>query len=80
MNLTPDDITKIVERGVVNAFTRMGIQADNPIEMQRDFQHLREWRTTMESVKKKSILTLVGMVITGALALVFMGVKSYNGH
>lgn len=78
--LTHEDISAIVTEGVKNAFTQMGIQADSPIEMQRDFQHLREWRTTMESVRKKSILTLFGALMMGIITLLAIGVKTYTGH
>lgn len=74
--LTRDEISEIVSKGVMDAFVRMGIEANDPTEMQRDFQHLREWRETMESVKKKSVLTVLGVLITGGLGLLWIGLKA----
>lgn len=52
--------------------TQLGVDASNPMEMQKDFQHLRAWRLSMESVRSKSILTIVSIAVTGLAALIWM--------
>lgn len=74
--LTREEIRGIVADGVQDAFVKLGIQADDPIEMQRDFQHLREWRQSMEQVKHKGILAAIGMVVTGLVTVAWIGVKA----
>lgn len=78
-SFTEGELRDLIAEGVQQAFVTMGVQADNPIEMQKDFQHLRDWRTSMEAVKKKTLATALTMLITGAAAVVVMGVKAYLG-
>lgn len=42
-------------------------------EMQADLAHLRAWRQTTTSLKSKSMMTIVGAVTAGILALVWTG-------
>lgn len=42
----------------------------------KDFAYLRELRTTAESIKSKTLATVVGILITGVLSAVFLGIKS----
>jgi hypothetical protein len=74
--LTKEEIRQIVSDGVQDAFVKMGIQVDDPLEMQRDFQHLREWRQSLEQVRQKSIMAAVGLVVAGALSVAWMGVRA----
>lgn len=48
-------------------------------ETQADLMHLRKWRKTMERVQSKGILTLVGLLITGACAAVWIGLQTKFG-
>jgi hypothetical protein len=74
--LPKEEIRQIVSDGVQDAFVKMGIQVDDPLEMQRDFQHLREWRQSLEQVRQKSIMAAVGLVVAGALSVAWMGVRA----
>lgn len=75
--LCHSDIHLIVSQAVEETFLRLGIDAKNPIEMQKDFQHVRQWRKTGEEVKTKTLLTLLGLVITGLGTIVVLGLKSF---
>lgn len=91
MNGTPGTITltheqlqtlvrETVQQTVNETFIRLGVQADNPIEMQKDFQHLRDWRQTTDSMKSKALLAAVGLVVSGGMAAVWIGItKSIPG-
>lgn len=48
-------------------------------EVQADLEHLRELRMTMNSVKRKGALVLMGLVVTGLISLLLMGVKTWFG-
>lgn len=67
----------VIKETVHETLHELGIDADTPHEMQKDFQHLRDARTTMEQVKSKSIMTLIGFVVTGFVAAVWMGVRTF---
>jgi hypothetical protein len=70
-----DDLRKLLRETVAETLTSIGISTTDPIEMQKDFQHLREWRVSMENVQRKGILTAVGVVSTGLLAALWLGIK-----
>jgi len=69
VNKVADEVAK---RIVNQLMTTLGVDASNPLEMQKDFQHLRAWRTSMESVRSKSILTIVSTAVLGIATLVWM--------
>jgi hypothetical protein len=74
---TTEQLEALVSRGVEQAFVRLGIQVDDPIEMQRDFQHLREWRMSMQLVKRRSIIGALGLVAAGLGTLFWLGIKAF---
>jgi len=45
-------------------------------EFRADLTHLRRWRVAMDRMQTQSLVVTVGMLITGAVALLFMGIKS----
>src|SRR5262245_12168563 len=79
--MTPDEVgsiaTTAAERAVKSTLLSLGINIETPaaiVEAQLDFQHLRAWRESTEVVKRKVLLTVVTVLVTGAisyLALVF---------
>lgn len=74
-NLTPDEARALIREAVRETFLMLGVKVDDPIEVQKDFQHLREWRSTTDSIKSKGMLTLVGIVASGLAAAVWLGLK-----
>ncbi|TGP25904.1 hypothetical protein EN828_10515 [Mesorhizobium sp. M2D.F.Ca.ET.185.01.1.1] len=73
--MTEAEIRRIVSETVDQTLTRLGVDTENPIEFQRDLQHLRAWRESVATVKKQSLITAVGIVIAGALGLLWLGFK-----
>jgi len=71
------DIEESVDKGVTNALTRMGMDPSEPQEMQRDFQFLRDFRDSVASVKRKSVMTVIGILVTATLAALWIGFQSY---
>ena len=47
----------------------------NP-EFQADLMHLRKWRLSVESVQSKGLLTVVGIIVSGATAALWLGFRS----
>jgi len=74
--LTREEIDLIIHKTVRETLTTMGIEAANPIEMQRDFQMLRDWRKASTSVRAKVLMTAIGILTAGALGALAVGVKS----
>jgi hypothetical protein len=73
--LTEAEIRKIVAETVEETLTRLGIPAADPIEVQKDMQHLRGWRTASETVKRQSIITAVGILTAGILGAIWLAIK-----
>jgi hypothetical protein len=76
--MTEQEIRKIVAETVKETLTRIGIEADDPLEAQKDFQHLRSWRTSTETIKRQGLLTSVGIVTAGIIGLIWMAIKGGN--
>lgn len=79
-SLSPDDIRAIAHEagregareGVCELMTRLGIALDtqaDAIELQKDFAHLRSWRTAVLSAKLIAFKTTVATLATGALGV-----------
>lgn len=46
-------------------------------EFRKDMEHLRTWRMAINDVKSKSLITLVGIIVTGSVALVVAGLRGW---
>ncbi len=79
-NMTQDELQKLIAEAVRQTLLQMGADPSDPIEMQRDFQHLRQWRTAGENLKRQGTMTLLGIFITGTMALLLVGVRDYFQH
>lgn len=76
ITLTEAELKQVIETTVKDTLTNMGIQTADPVEMQKDFVHLREWREATSAVRKKGIVTAFGFVVVSVLGLclkVFLG-------
>lgn len=78
--MTQDELQKLIAEAVRQTLLQMGADPSDPIEMQRDFQHLRQWRTAGENLKRQGTMTLLGIFITGTVALLLVGVRDYFQH
>ena len=74
--LSHEELESLIRKTVDETLTSIGLDHKNPIELQRDFQALREWRQAMQDVRKKTIITLIGILVTGFAAAVWIGLKS----
>jgi hypothetical protein len=72
---TREELKALMKETVEETFIMLGVKIDDPIEVQKDFQHLREWRLTTASIKAKAMIAAVGVVTTGALAAIWVGFK-----
>ena len=71
-----EEIRERVDEGVSDALTRVGIDMADPIQVQQDMSFIRDWRKTAKDVKRKGMITAVGILVTGILGAVWIGVKS----
>lgn len=79
MSMTADDVKAISQTAAREAVREMllamGVDASDPaamIEMQKDFQSLRQWRKSVQDVQRYSIITAVGILISGVAGMIYM--------
>jgi len=77
VTLTPDEVSHMVAEAVRQTLIQMGIDMSDPLAMQRDFQHLRQWRESGEDLKKKGTVALLGIFLSGLGTLVLLGLKEF---
>lgn len=77
-----DDLRQIVRQETRTAIgeTLLAIGVDmsdshSVIEMQKDFQHLRFFRKAVEDTRKKGVMTAIGILISGVIAALWIGVQ-----
>jgi hypothetical protein len=75
--MTEADIRRIVAETVEQTLTKIGIDTEQPLEFQKDMQHLRAWRESVSTVKRQSLITAVGILTAGVLGLIWMAVRGH---
>jgi len=68
---------EVVAEAVRQTLIQLGIDSQNPIEMQKDFQHLRQWRKAGEDLRSKSILSILTLLLAGVVSLALLGVREW---
>ena len=76
VTLTREELQNLVRQSVHETLTSLGIDSDDPMEMQRDFKWLREFRQSAGSLKQKSVWAIIFTLISGGGALLVMGLKT----
>jgi hypothetical protein len=73
--LTEEEIKLVVRATVAETLVTLGIEHQSPLEMQKDFQHLREWRETTEAMKSKGMIAAASFVVVAFLGATWIGIK-----
>lgn len=86
MNITREDMREVAEEAAEKAVCRMllslGVDANDPkaiIRFQADLLMLKRWGEAQNVVRTTGIKTLIGVLVTGTLALVWMGLRAKLG-
>jgi len=78
--MTEDEIKSIARHSAITAvdevFQKLGFDTSEPIEIQADMQAVRNWRMSQRTAKKATIYTVVTVLVTGLLALIW---NSFGG-
>ena len=67
ITMTEEEFKKVITSTVKETLTNLGCKTDDPIEMQKDFAHLREGRLSTEAIRKKGMLAAVGFFVVAVL-------------
>lgn len=74
--MTPEEQRSLVKQTVTETLLQLGVDVTEPeqvLEFQRDLQHLRKWRKTVETVESRSALAIVLTLISGIAAAAWLG-------
>jgi hypothetical protein len=77
--LTENEIRAVIAETVSETLTKIGVEHDDPHEMQKDFHHLREWRKASTEIRTKSMITVLTVIIAGGLGALWLGFKTLTG-
>lgn len=75
IGLSEEQLRQVIRTTVHETCIMLGIDIENPLETQKDFQSLREWRELLTSIKNKGTLAAVGFVTLAVLAFVVAEMK-----
>lgn len=70
------EIKKIVKETVKETLISLGVDACNPMEVQQDLHFLHDCRLGSEKLKSKVGLAIVGVLVTTALAALWLGITA----
>lgn len=71
------ELSRVGAEAVKQTLTQLGLDTSDPLAMQRDFQHLRQWRESGEDLKRKGIIALLGIFFSGLVSLILLGLKEW---
>jgi hypothetical protein len=74
-----DDIDTVVLKTIATILTSFGIEDDDRKELQADFIHLRKWRKSVDAATGLTFKVIVGTIVSGLLAALWVGVKAVIG-
>ena len=72
-------IRDVVSKTVDETLQKMGLNPDEIYEAQKDFMYLREQRKLHEKISLRVRFIIIGFIISGAIALLVLGVKTAIG-
>lgn len=75
----PADIETVVREAIATVLESFGIEAGDRREVQEvqaDFRHLRKWRKSVEGAQSLTFKVILGTLVSGFLAALWMGVKA----
>lgn len=73
----PEAVREIIRETVFETLKSLGIDVTHPMEVQADLRSLREWRQSMKAIWRSAVLGFVGILITGACAALWIGIKYF---
>ena len=71
-----DDIDAVVLKAISTVLTSFGIDEEDRKELRTDFEHLRQWRRTVEQARAYAIKVVVAMIVAGFVGAVWLGIKA----
>jgi len=74
VTLTEKQLHNLVKETVNETLLTLGMNTNDPIEVQKDFQYIREFRVGATAVKRRGVMTLVSLLVTAIAGLIWVSV------
>lgn len=74
--LTEMQLRQLMTESVDTALARLGLDINNPFEVQKDMQHLRASRTAWAGIKSKTLFVALSVLVTGGLGALWLGLQN----
>lgn len=71
----PIELDAVVRTSVHETLISLGIDASDPIEIQKDFAFLTEMRSAHSKVRTRGMMMMVGLVLTSIATATWLGLK-----
>lgn len=79
--LSQEETKRFIKEVVNEVLTSIGIEYEEHMAMQKDFQCLRDFRESSEKIKSGGIMAAIAIFISGMAAILWLGFKqSVLGH
>ena len=75
--MSHSELNEVVAEAVKQTLMQLGVDTSDPFAMQRDFQHLRQWRESGEDLKRKGTVALLGIFFSGLVSLLIIGLRAW---
>jgi SpoVK/Ycf46/Vps4 family AAA+-type ATPase len=75
--MSHSELNDVVAEAVKQTLMQLGVDTSDPFAMQRDFQHLRQWRESGEDLKRKGTVALLGIFFSGLVSLLVIGLRGW---
>jgi len=75
--MSHSELNSVVAEAVKQTWMQLGVDTSDPFAMQRDFQHLRQWRESGEDLKRKGTVAMLGIFFSGLVSLILLGLKEW---
>ncbi len=81
--MTHDDINQtadVADRALRKLFLTLGVDLSDPkavIAFQDDLRFLASWRESTQAVKRKALLTAVGIIVAGILCYLLLTLRAH---
>lgn len=76
--MTEEEARTVAREAVHETLQLIGLDVNNPADLQRDFQFMRSWRLSTETVKRQGLISAVTVIVAGILGLIWIAIKG-NG-
>lgn len=72
-------IAVLVSTAVRETLIQLGVSTAEPIELQKDFAHLRKWRMAVDGASAKAAGAALTVIVTGTIGALWLGFKTIVG-